>query len=467
MKELKPIIKQICAEKGISEESVYETINSALAAAYRKDFGEKNQNIVAEFNPDTGATLIFDEKEVVKNLTKKEIEAIEKLRLDREARREALERGEIVPERTEEQKEAEEAIRKFNPRTEIELKQAKRIDPEKAVGDIIRTELKIPGDFGRMAAQTAKQVIIQRLREAERNVIYQTYKEREGEVVNGTVQKREGRNILIDLEPNVTGLMPASEQIRFERYNVGDRIKVLITSVSLTTRGPEIIVSRAHADFIRNLFASEIPEIASGVIEIKGIAREAGGRSKVAVYTEDSNIDPIGSCIGQRGARIQTIIAELNGEKVDIIEYSDDPEKFITNALLPAKISSVELLEEEKIALITVPADQLSLTIGREGQNVRLAVKLTGWKINIKEEESGKEISNLVPNNSEQETTKEDTEEEITTEETETEATQKVKEAKEKPEEKKVTKKKEATTETTQKTKKAVKGKTVEKKDEK
>jgi N utilization substance protein A len=243
-----------------------------------------------------------------------------------------------------------------------------------------------------MAAQTAKQVIIQRLREAERNVIYQNYKDREGSIVQAVVQKREGRNVVLDLDTNVTAFLPMQEQIRFERYNVGDRIKVLLLSVALTTRGPELIVSRAHPDFVRKLFATEIPEIANGTIDIKGVAREAGSRSKVSVFTEDNSIDPIGSCIGQRGARIQTIINEIGGEKVDIIEYSEDPKRYISNSLLPAKVTSVTLHEEERAAVVTVPADQLSLTIGREGQNVRLAVKLTGWKINIKEAETGKEI---------------------------------------------------------------------------
>lgn len=384
MNELKQIIKQICIEKGISEESVYETINSALAAAYRKDFGEKNQNIQAEYDVETGKTKVFDVKEVVEDLTPEELEAIEKLRLEREARRDALERGEKVPEKTDEDRAKEDEIRKFNPKTEIELKDAKLVKKSSKVGDIIKTALDIPGDFGRMAAQTAKQVIIQRLREAERNVMYQTYKDKEGQILNGIVQKREGRNVLVDLD-HATAILPAQEQIRFEKYNIGDRMKFYLMSVELTTRGPELIVSRAHPDIIDQLFKIEIPEISSGVIEIKAIAREAGSRAKVAVYTKDGNIDPIGSCIGQRGARIQTIINELSGEKIDIIEYNDKPEKFIANSLMPAKATKVELNDETKEATVTVPAEQLSLTIGKEGQNVRLASKLTGWKLTIKE----------------------------------------------------------------------------------
>jgi transcription termination/antitermination protein NusA len=391
MSELKAIIKQICAEKGLPEESVYETINAALAAAYRKDFGDKDQNTVAEYDVVSGDLKVFDEKTVVENLTKDEIKSIEKLQEMRDNRKQQMEETGKVVEKTDEEITLEEETRKFNPKTEIELKDAQKIKKSYKIDDIIRTPLEVPGDFGRMAAQTAKQVIIQKLREAEREIIFDNYKDREGEVIYGIVQKRDGRNVIIDLD-NVTALMPPNEQIRTERYNLGDRLKIVLLKVELTNHGPEIIVSRTNPIFVQKLFETEIPEIASGVIEIKGIAREAGSRSKISVHTEDSNIDPIGSCIGQRGARIQTIINELNGEKIDIIEYSDDPVKYITNSLMPAKITSVELNEEEKTALVTVPADQLSLTIGREGQNVRLAVKLTDWKINIKEQESGKEI---------------------------------------------------------------------------
>jgi len=392
MSELKAIIKQICAEKGISEDSVYETINAALAAAYRKDFGDKDQNVVAEYDVVAGDLTVFDEKTVVKNLTKKEITNIDKLQEMRDGRKaEMEEKGKAIL-KTDEELALEEETRKFNPKTELELKDAKKIDKEHKVEDIIRTPLEVPGNFGRMAAQTAKQVIIQKLREAERDIIFENYKDREGEILHGIVQKRDGRNMVVDLD-NVSANMPLNEQIRNERFNLGDRIKVVLLKVEMSMRGPEIVVSRAHPLFVQRLFETEIPEIAAGVIEIKNIAREAGSRSKVAVYTADENIDPIGSCIGQRGARIQIIINELNGEKIDIIQYDEDPTKYISHALAPAKIQSVELNEKEKTALVTVPADQLSLTIGREGQNVRLAVKLTDWKINIKEQDSVKEIT--------------------------------------------------------------------------
>ena len=403
---IKTVIKQICAEKGLDESSVLETINSALAAAFRKDFGDKTQNIKAEFDPENGHTQVYDEKEVVENLTPEEVEYMEKLKAEREKIKEMLENGEITPEelrRKREQEEAErevaeqegeegEEIRKFNPKTEIEEQEAKKIKKSYKIGVLVRTDLEIPGDFGRMAAQTAKQVIIQKLREAERNVIYQDFKEHEGEIMNGMVQKFEGRNIVIDFQKAI-GILPPLEQIRRERLNIGDRVKVYIVSVGLTTRGSEIIVSRAHSEIVKELFTQEIPEIANGIIEIKGVSREAGSRTKIAVHTDDESIDPIGSCIGQKGARIQTIINELGGEKIDIIEFDENVAKYINNALLPAKITNVEINEKEKKAIVTVPSDQLSLTIGRAGQNVRLASKLTDWVISVKEQETGKEIS--------------------------------------------------------------------------
>ena len=239
-----------------------------------------------------------------------------------------------------------------------------------------------------MAAQTAKQVITQKLREAEREVLFGEFKEQEGEVVTGVVQRREGRVVLIDLG-RATGVMRTEDQVPNERYNPGDRIKIFIRQVSLTTKGPEILVSRTSEELVRVLFMLEIPEIADGIVEIKGISREAGSRSKVAVFTEEDGVDPVGSCIGQRGTRIQTIINELGGEKIDIIEWNEDPSEFIINALSPAKVKSVVVDEEEKSALATVAADQLSLAIGKGGQNVRLAAHLTGWRINVSED--GKE----------------------------------------------------------------------------
>lgn len=400
---IKSVIKQICLEKGLSEESVLETVNSALAAAFRKDFADKTQNVVAEFNIETGKTRVFDVKEVVKDLTPEELAEMEKIKAERERIKEALAKGEITPEELRTQREEERAKReteraekenekageedeerRFNPRNMIQLSDAKKVKKSYKIGDFVKTELEIPGEFGRMAAQTAKQVIVQRLREAERSVVYLAFKDREGTILNGMVQKIEGRNVIIDLD-KTPAILPPMEQIRNERYKIGDRLKVYLKSVSLSTRGPELIVSRAHSDIVKELFTLEIPEIAGNTIEIKSIAREAGNRTKIAVATEDKNIDPIGSCIGQRGARIQTIIRELGGEKIDIIAYSDDPVKYIANAIMPAKAASVQLNEGSKTAIVTVPTDQLSLTIGKAGQNVRLASKLTGWTININE----------------------------------------------------------------------------------
>jgi len=256
-----------------------------------------------------------------------------------------------------------------------------------------------------MAAMTAKQVITQKLREAEREIVFNEFKEHEGEILNGTVQRREGRIVLVDLG-RTTGVMRPEDQNPSERYNLGDRIKVYVRQVGLTTKGPEILVSRTAEEMVSKLFEFEIPEVADGLVELKAIAREAGSRSKVAVATEDDSIDPIGACIGQRGTRIQTIIAELGGEKVDIVEWSDDPVAFITHSLSPAKVLSVDLDKEEKAASVKVANDQLSLAIGKGGQNVRLAARLTGWKINIsgneeletKEEEKkeGEEVGEVV-----------------------------------------------------------------------
>lgn len=276
----------------------------------------------------------------------------------------------------------EEKFERFNPKTEITLSEAKKIKKDVKEGEVIRTELFPPAAYGRMAAQTAKQVIIQRLREAERDTIYKEFKDKEGEVINGTVQRIEGRMVLIDLG-HATALLPPSEQIPHERYNPGQRLKFFVISVNTTPRGPEIILSRSHPDMVKKLFSLEVPEIGNGSVEIKSIAREAGSRTKIAVATSQKNIDPVGSCVGQRGSRVQTIISEIGGEKIDIIEWDNDPVKFIINSLSPAKVLSVKLNEAEKIAVAEVKDDQLSLAIGKSGQNVRLSAKLSGWKIDI------------------------------------------------------------------------------------
>ncbi|HLC64306.1 MAG TPA: transcription termination factor NusA [Patescibacteria group bacterium] len=367
MSDLHNAIQQICEEKNIPLDSVLATIEAALAAAFRKDFGQKNQNIQVDFDLDTGTMKVFDVKKVVEDM---DLEELEKDREEFEKKKEA---GEEVDE-------AE--LRKFNPKTEIMLAEAKELKKGAKVGDEIKTKLEVPAEFGRMAAQTAKQVIIQRLREAEREVIYNEFKEKEGSIITGSIQRREGRMVFVDIGQTMA-IMPPEEQIFSERYESGQRFKLLLVSVSLSPKGPELVVSRTHPDILRELFKTEVPEIEAGSVEIKAVAREAGSRSKIAVVSNQENIDPVGSCVGQRGTRVQTVIAEMGGEKIDIVEWSDNPEKFITSALSPAKVESVETNAKEKRALVRVKEDQLSLAIGRDGQNVRLAAKLTGWKIDI------------------------------------------------------------------------------------
>lgn len=378
-------MRQICDEKGLAFEAVLDAIQAAMAAAYRKDFGEKDQNIEAEFDPSDAAVRLYDVKTVVEDM---DLEELAKMELARKANAESLAKrfeearanGEALPAITLE----EDAGPRFNPKTDIMLSAAKTLKDDAEVGEVIRTELPQQGEFGRMAAMTAKQVITQKLREAEREIVFNEYKQYEGQILNGTVQRRDGRIVLVDLG-RATGIIRAEDQIPAERYVSGARIKVYVRQVSLTSRGPEILLSRASDDIVRSLFSTEIPEVAEKLVELKAVAREAGARSKVAVWTGDDSIDPIGACIGQRGTRIQTIIAELGGEKVDIIEWNADPATFIGNALSPAKVERVVLDEADKSAVVHVAEDQLSLAIGKGGQNVRLASKLSGWKLNIAE----------------------------------------------------------------------------------
>lgn len=362
-------IKQISDEKGIPQEQIIEALEAALAAAYRKDFGEKNQNIKVEFDIKTGSSRVFDVKTVVEDME----ELTEEMEDESSA---APTEGPVGSEEDEEEK------KKFNPKTEVMISQARTVKEDAEIGEMLKTELIVPSEYGRMAAQTAKQVIIQKIREAERNMLFEGFKDKEGTILIGTIQRREENRVLVDFG-KVTAILPSGEQIPRERYMMGDRIKVYVVSVSSSIKGPEILVSRSHPNMVRVIFEQEIPEIASGAIDIKNISREAGARSKVAVLANQENIDPIGSCIGQRGSRIQTIISELGGEKIDIIQYDEDPEQYIANALSPAKIVSIELKEEEKKAHVTVKEDQLSLAIGKLGQNVRLASQLTGWNIEV------------------------------------------------------------------------------------
>lgn len=384
-------LKELAEDKGLSYEVVLQTVESALAAAYRKDFGEKNQNVHMTFDPETGGMEAYDIKTVVEDVSPEELEAlmkpVDELRtgtakkiaepMPAVATHTASSSGSPPP--------GEAEKKKFNPRTEIMLTEAQKLKADAQIGDVVKTKLEIPAAFGRMAAQTAKQVIMQKIREAEREALYTEWKAHEHAVITGMIGRREQYAILVDLG-KVIAYFPTHEQLPNETYRNGQRYKFYIVSVNLTSRGPEIILSRSHPDFLRHIFTSEIPEVASQAVVIKDIAREAGWRAKVAVVATKDNVDPIGSCIGQRGTRIQTVIAEVGGEKIDLIEWSKDPAEYVAHALSPAKVMDVLLNEEERVAVANVMPDQFSLAIGRGGQNVRLAAKLTGWKITVKEE---------------------------------------------------------------------------------
>lgn len=382
--QISQAIKQICDEKNIAFDAVIETIEAALAAAYRKDFGNKNQNIKVEFDPEKydgvmAGIRVFDVKEVVEDMELPEIVEVPEIdEKDRRWKKDDYAKKEV------EAAPGEDEEPKFNPKTMIMMRDARDIKPDAKIAEEIRVELSIPAAFGRMAAQTAKQVIMQKLREAERQVIFSDFKGREGELMNVTVQRREGRVVLIDLG-RATGILLPDDQIENERYFPGTRIKALLREVVLTPKGPEIRLSRSSPELVGALFAQEIPEVANGIVQMKAIAREAGSRTKVAVTTNDDAIDPIGSCIGQRGTRIQSVIRELGGEKVDVVLWSDASSEYIASALSPAKIVKVDISEHDHLAHVTVNADQLSLAIGKGGQNVRLAAKLTNWKITIRE----------------------------------------------------------------------------------
>ncbi|OIO48276.1 MAG: transcription termination factor NusA [Parcubacteria group bacterium CG1_02_41_12] len=421
-KEVIQAIKAICDEKHIPVESVMATIEQALAAAYRKDFGDRLQNLKVKFNPENMEIRVFDVKEVVDdqeldeegNVIGSDIaqsdsasgasdgasdgaqsdgdDKIQNLKpkiqkSDKDDK--SKEDEDSIPTSTRLQNDGEETEEeeRFNPKTQIMISQAKEIKKDVEIGEELVQELPVPGEFGRMAAQTAKQVIIQRLREAEREVVFNEYKDKEGELINGTVQRIEAGNVLIDIG-QATAVMPAQEQVRSERYTPGTQLRFYIKSVATSNRGPEVIVSRTDKELVRKLFTMEVPEILDNVVELKSIAREPGSRSKIAVYTEAENVDPVGSCVGQRGTRVQFIINELGGEKIDIIEWNKDDIAFIKNALSPAKVQDVILEEKSKTAQAMVAEDQFSLAIGKGGQNVRLASGLTGWRIDIKQAES-------------------------------------------------------------------------------
>lgn len=377
-------IAQICEEKGIDKERVVETVEAALAAAYKKDYGKKGQIIVAKMDEKTGEVEFKQLKEVVDESTRTiEPEVLEKMAMEipKKAKKsdEEIEKPkmEIIDPETQEA-----MLPRFNPERDILVEDAKKVDKALGVGDFLEISLETKDQYGRVASQTAKQVIIQRIREAERDAMYDEYKSKEGEVVNGIVQRIEGKTVFVDLGKSVGALFP-SEQIPGENYRIGQRLKVYLEKVESDPKGPGITLSRSHATLLKKLFELEVPEIFAGTVEIKSIAREAGNRSKIAVFSNEEGIDPIGSCVGQKGTRVQAVIDEIGGEKIDIIEWNDDAAKLIGSSLSPAKVVKVELDESKKEATVYVPKDQLSLAIGKRGQNVRLAAKLTGWRIDV------------------------------------------------------------------------------------
>ncbi|OGZ19872.1 MAG: transcription termination factor NusA [Candidatus Nealsonbacteria bacterium RIFCSPHIGHO2_01_FULL_38_55] len=392
LKNFASAISQICEEKGISREKVIESIETALAAAYKKDYGEKGQMVKAKLSPETGEAKFWQVKTAVDGsmiYSEEELEALKEKKVSLA--------GEGLEKKTEEEGGGEE-IRKvrFNQERHIMMEDALKINPKIKAGEDMEFALVQKKDYGRIAAQTAKQVILQKIREAERETIFGEYKSKEGQIVSGVVQRIEGDNIFIDIGKTLA-VLPREEQVYGEFYKPGQRLKFYILSVDDNPRGPAVILSRAYPKLISRLFELEVPEISAGQVVVRSIAREPGARSKIAVESTEQGIDPIGSAVGQRGTRVMAVISELGGEKIDIIEYSEKPEEFIANALSPAKVVDVKLLEKNK-ALCLVPDDQLSLAIGKDGQNVRLAAKLTGWKINVKsvneeEAEKGKEKS--------------------------------------------------------------------------
>ncbi len=369
LKTLQSVLTQLETERGIPKEKIIETIQDALATAYKRDYGKKGQIVKTKFDPKTGKTEFFQIKIAVDESMIKTEEEIEEKK-EKKTEKKDEEDGEIKKVR-------------FNPERHIMLDEAKKIKKDIKTGEELIFPLEAKKDYGRIAAQTGKQVIIQRIREAERESVYDEYKDKEGQIVSGLIQRMEGGNIFLDLG-RTTAVLPREEQVRGERYRLGERIKALIFLIEKHPTGVNVYLSRTHPRFLTKLFETEVPEIASGIVEIKEVAREAGSRSKVAVISHKEGIDPVGSCVGQKGVRVSTIINELGGEKIDIIEWSDNTDSFIANALSPAKIVEVEVKPKTKEAKITVAEDQVSLAIGKRGQNVRLAAKLTGWKLDIR-----------------------------------------------------------------------------------
>ncbi len=386
LKAFKSALEQLEVERGIPKNKIIETIELALAAAYKRDYGKKGQIIRSEFDAETGKTQFSQIKIVVDESMLKPEEEEASMLAESEVGVPTSDLGSrSTGKETEEEEEAELEPRKvrFNPERHIMLEEAKKIKKGIKPGEELIFSLEAKEDYGRIAAQTAKQVIIQRVREAERESIFDEYKGKQGEIISGIVQRIEGGNVFLDLG-RATGILPREEQIRGERYRLGERIKALLFLIEQSPRGINIYLSRFHPRFLTKLFEIEVPEIANGIVEIKNVAREAGARAKIAVASNQEGIDPVGSCVGQKGVRVGTIITELGGEKIDIVEWAEEPNAFIANSLSPAKILEVETKSKTKEAKIMVAEDQVSLAIGKGGQNVRLAAKLTGWKLDIR-----------------------------------------------------------------------------------
>lgn len=337
-------IDYLAEEKGIDKDILMEALEAALISAYKKNF-KSATNVRIELNEETGKMGVFARKTVVE-----EVE---------------------------------------NHQLEISLEEAREINPNYELEDVLEIEV-TPKDFGRIAAQAAKQVVTQRVREAERGVIFSEYADREEDVMTGIIQRKDNRFVYVNLG-KIEAKLAEAEQMPTEEYEIHDRIKVFVTKVENTSKGPQIYISRSHPGLLKRLFEMEVPEIYDGIVEIKSVAREAGDRSKISVHAPDPDIDPVGSCVGQKGQRVQTIVNELKGEKIDIVEWSEDPVVFVSNALSPSKVVKVLVDEDEKATTVVVPDYQLSLAIGKRGQNARLAAKLTGWKIDIKSESEAKE----------------------------------------------------------------------------
>ncbi len=375
LKTFKSALEQLEEERKIPKEKILEAIEQAMAAAYKKDYGKKGQIIRAKFDMETGKTDFYQVKIVVdESIAILDHENLEK---NHEAEYSVKETG-------------DERVH-FNGEHHILLEDARKIKKGVELNDEIIFPLEAKDDYGRIAAQTAKQVIVQKIREAERTSIIDEYGTKEGGIISGVVQKVERGNVYVDFN-RATGILPAEEQIPGEYWTRGQRVRAYLYSVEDTPRGINLRLSRTHPKFIEKLFAIEAPEIESGVVEIKSVAREAGARSKIAVFSNDEHIDAVGSCVGQKGTRVNTVTSELSGEKIDIIPWSADPKQFVSNSLSPAKVISIDVEEKEHKATVEVSDDQLSLAIGKGGQNVRLAAKLTGWRIDIKGD--GQEVAN-------------------------------------------------------------------------